>query len=137
MLPNPEAAADWLVWQVVYDVAGAIKAAEAHGILHRDITPGNFGLVNRRGWLMDFSAAIVSLATFGGMRGGWHSPTPGLQPGEGIGTNTRGAVVAMPVAGFGVECDKVLHVEVLRESAGKGDRVLGQAWTVHCYRVRS
>ena len=103
MLPNPEAAADWLVWQVVYDVAGAIKAAEAHGILHRDITPGNFGLVNRRGWLMDFSAAIVSLATFGGMRGGWHSPTPGLQPGEGIGTNTRGAVVAMPVAGFGVE----------------------------------
>ena len=118
-------------------MAGAIKAAEAHGILHRDITPGNLGQINGRGWLMDFSAAIVSLATFGGIRWGWHSSTRGLQPGEGIGTNTRGAVVAMPVAGFGVECDKVLHVEVLRESAGKGDRVLGQAWTVHCYRVRS
>lgn len=46
--------------QVVYDVTVALEAAVQHcNILHRDVTPNNFGHCRDRGWLYDFSAAKV------------------------------------------------------------------------------
>ena len=46
--------------QVVYDVAGGIANATKRDIAHRDITPNNFGQLEGRGYLYDFSAAKVS-----------------------------------------------------------------------------
>ena len=45
--------------QVVWDVTEAIAAAAGRNILHRDVTPGNFGHVDGRGVLLDFSAGKV------------------------------------------------------------------------------
>jgi len=46
--------------QVVYDVASGIANAAKRDIAHRDITPNNFGQLEGRGYLYDFSAAKVS-----------------------------------------------------------------------------
>lgn len=46
--------------QVMYDVAGGIANAAMKDIAHRDITPNNFGRLEGRGYLYDFSAAKVS-----------------------------------------------------------------------------
>ena len=45
--------------QVVWDVTEAIATAAGRNILHRDVTPGNFGHVEGRGVLLDFSAGKV------------------------------------------------------------------------------
>ena len=45
--------------QVVWDVTEAIAAAAGCHVLHRDVTPGNFGDVEGRGLLFDFSAGKV------------------------------------------------------------------------------
>lgn len=48
-----------LVASVALDVATAIdKCCSEHHILQRDITPRNFGLHEKRGYLFDFSVAI-------------------------------------------------------------------------------
>ena len=44
----------------MYDVAGGIANAVKKDIAHRDITPNNFGQLEGRGYLHDFSAAKVS-----------------------------------------------------------------------------
>ena len=46
--------------QVLFDVAGGIANAAKRDIAHRDITPNNFGQLDGRGYLYDFSAAKVS-----------------------------------------------------------------------------
>lgn len=46
--------------QVVYDVAAGIANAAKNDIAHRDIIPNNFGQLEGRGSLYDFSAAKVS-----------------------------------------------------------------------------
>lgn len=49
----------WLPSQVLLDVAKALDAAAKMNVLHRDVTPGNFGHVNGRGILYDWSAGKV------------------------------------------------------------------------------
>lgn len=56
--------------QVVYDVAYAIGEASALRVVHRDVTPNNFGAKDGRGYLLDFSAAKVRRALL------WHGGTP-------------------------------------------------------------
>ena len=46
--------------QVVAGIATAIKGSAAAGVAHRDVTPNNFGHINERGLLYDFSAGKVS-----------------------------------------------------------------------------
>ena len=45
--------------QVLFDVAAGIANAASRDIAHWDITPNNFGQVEGRGYLYDFSAAKV------------------------------------------------------------------------------
>ena len=46
--------------QVVADIATAIEGSAKKGIAHRDLTPNNFGHIDKRGLLYDFSAGKVS-----------------------------------------------------------------------------
>ena len=46
--------------QVVADITTAIKGSAKAGVAHRDITPNNFGHIDGRGFLYDFSAGKVS-----------------------------------------------------------------------------
>ena len=48
------------VVQVVADIATAIDQSAAAGVAHRDITPNNFGHLDKRGILYDYSAGKVS-----------------------------------------------------------------------------
>lgn len=50
-----------IVLQVVFDIASGIGNAAKKDIAHRDITPNNFGHLEGRGYLFDFSAAKVTL----------------------------------------------------------------------------
>ena len=43
--------------QVVSDVALAIEKCYSFGVAHRDITPSNYGYLDGRGYLYDFSSA--------------------------------------------------------------------------------
>ena len=46
--------------QVVADIATAIEGSAKADIAHRDLTPNNFGHIEGRGLLYDFSAGKVS-----------------------------------------------------------------------------
>ena len=46
-----------LIAQVAHDVAQAISDCARKGIMHRDITPGNFVEYQQHGYLCDFNAA--------------------------------------------------------------------------------
>ncbi len=48
-----------LIAQVSLDVAQAISDCASMGVMHRDITPGNFVEYQQRGYLCDFNAAKV------------------------------------------------------------------------------
>ena len=45
---------------MVADITTAIKGSAKAGVAHRDITPNNFGHIDGRGFLYDFSAGKVS-----------------------------------------------------------------------------
>lgn len=49
--------------QVAYDVAVALESLQGLGVLHCDLSRHNFGKLNGRGVLFDFSAAKVSACT--------------------------------------------------------------------------
>ena len=58
--------------QVIADIATAIKESAAAGVAHRDVTPNNFGHIDGRGLLYDYSAGKVSAGPFSVVC--WHQP---------------------------------------------------------------
>ncbi|DBA94237.1 TPA: hypothetical protein ACH3X1_001859 [Trebouxia sp. C0004] len=53
--------------EVLCDVAGGIANAANRDIAHRDITPNNFGQLEGRGYLFNFSAAKVNSSVLEGL----------------------------------------------------------------------